>query len=60
MLLEKENVNEVQRHGRNEFGTPPPTCVRVAWLYGKFGVTEQHKLRTGNSLKTMQFNRKWK
>jgi hypothetical protein len=37
MLLEKENGNEVQRHWRNEFGTPLPTCVTVAQLHGKFG-----------------------
>jgi hypothetical protein len=36
MLQEKENVNEMQRH-RNEFGTLPPTCVAVAWLYDRFG-----------------------
>jgi hypothetical protein len=36
MPLEKENVNELQRCWRNEFGTPP-TCVTVARLY-KFGV----------------------
>jgi hypothetical protein len=36
MLLEKENVNEVQTHLRNEFGTPPPPCATVVWLYDKF------------------------
>jgi hypothetical protein len=37
MLLEQKNVNEVKRHWRSKFGTPPPTCVRVAWLHDKFG-----------------------
>jgi hypothetical protein len=36
MLREKENVNEVQRHWRNEFGMLPPRYVTVAWLGGKF------------------------
>jgi hypothetical protein len=36
VLLEKENVNEIQRW-RNEFGTPPPTCVTVGWLHDNFG-----------------------
>jgi hypothetical protein len=30
-------MNEVQRRCRNEFGTPPPTCVTVALLCDKFG-----------------------
>jgi hypothetical protein len=37
MILEKENVNGVQRCWRNEFGTPTTTYVRVAWLHIKFG-----------------------
>jgi hypothetical protein len=37
MLLEKDNANEVQRHWENEFGTPPSTCVKVAFLHAMFG-----------------------
>jgi hypothetical protein len=36
MVLEMENVNEVQRRWRNEFGTPPPPCVIIARLRDKF------------------------
>jgi hypothetical protein len=37
MLLEKENVNEVQRR-KNESGTPSLACVTVSRLRDKFGV----------------------
>jgi hypothetical protein len=37
MVLEKENVNEVQRRWRNEFGTEPATCITFAWLCDKSG-----------------------
>jgi hypothetical protein len=37
MLLEKENVNKVQRR-RNEFGTPPTTYVTITQLRYKFEV----------------------
>jgi predicted 3-demethylubiquinone-9 3-methyltransferase (glyoxalase superfamily) len=56
MLLEKESVNEVQRHWRNEFGTSPPKYVTVAWLHDKFGADEHCKMWTRNFLKPLQFN----
>jgi hypothetical protein len=31
-----ENVNEMQRRWRNEFGTSPPTHVKIARLRDKF------------------------
>jgi hypothetical protein len=37
VLLEKENVDEVQRRWKNEFETPTPVCVTVARLRDKFG-----------------------
>jgi hypothetical protein len=33
-----ENVTEVQRHWRSEFGTPPPTRVTVTKMCVKFEV----------------------
>jgi hypothetical protein len=36
-VAEEKNVNEMQRHWRNESGTPPPTCDPVARLRIKFG-----------------------
>jgi hypothetical protein len=52
MLLEKENVNEVQRHWRDESGTPPPTCKSgtIAWL--SLGMMEQCKTSAGTGLET--------
>jgi hypothetical protein len=35
LLLEKENLNEVQQHWRNEFG-PPPTRVTVTQVCVEF------------------------
>jgi hypothetical protein len=37
MLLQKENVNVVQRHWRNESGKPSSTCVTVTQSHDKCG-----------------------
>jgi hypothetical protein len=34
-----ENVTEVQKHERNEFGTPPPTRVMVTKIHNKLQVS---------------------
>jgi hypothetical protein len=55
--MEKENVNEVQRRWRNEFGTLPPTQMQQLHGYVvSSGLMEQCKMWTRYGLKTSQFN----
>jgi len=46
-----ENINEVQRQWRNEFGTQPPTCLTIARIWDKFEIDDTvgdvHKERSG-------------
>jgi hypothetical protein len=60
MLLEMENVKEVQRLSRNEFGTPPPTCVTTARLRDEFEADGTVQNVNKDALKASQFNCRWK
>ena len=49
-VLKFENISEVQRQWRNEFGTQPPTRLTIARIRDKFKIDgtvgDVHKERT--------------